>query len=103
MNLVPLQPLPSQTLNVSLAGQACVIAIYQKTTGVFLNLTVDGAPRVFGVLCHDRVRLVRQAYLGFIGDLSFIDTQGRTDPIYTGLGNRYVLAYLDPVDVAGSP
>lgn len=100
MNLVPLQPLPSQILNVSLAGQACVIAVYQKSTGVFLDLTVAGTPRVFGVLCHDRVRLVRQAYLGFIGDLSFIDTQGRDDPQYTGMGSRWVLAYLTPDDIA---
>lgn len=100
MNVVPLQSLPSQTLNVSLAGQACTIAIYQKTTGVFLDLTVAGAPCVFGVLCHDRVRLVRQAYLGFIGDLSFIDTQGRDDPQYTGMGSRWVLAYLTPDDIA---
>jgi hypothetical protein len=100
VNLVPLQPLPSQTLNVSLAGQACVIAVYQKTTGVFLDLTVAGTPRVQGVLCHDRVRLVRQPYLGFVGDLSFIDTQGRDDPQYTGMGSRWVLAYLTPGDLA---
>lgn len=100
MNIIPLQPLPSQILNVSLAGQACVISVYQKTTGLFLNLTVTNTPRVFGVLCHDRVRLVRQPYLGFIGDLSFIDTQGVDDPQYTGLGSRWVLAYLTPEDVA---
>lgn len=100
MNFIPLQPFPSQTLNVSLAGQACTIAIYQKTTGVFLDLTVAGVSRVSGVLCHDRVRLVRQAYLGFVGDLSFIDTQGSDDPQYTGMGSRWVLAYLTPGDLA---
>lgn len=100
MNLIPLQPLPSQTLNVFLAGQACTIAIYRKVTGVFLDLTVASVPRVAGVLCHDRVRLVRQAYLGFVGDLSFIDTQGRDDPQYTGMGSRWVLAYLTPDDLA---
>lgn len=100
MNLIPIQPLPSQILNVSLAGQSCTIAVYQKSTGVFLNLYVAGVPKVLGVICHDRVRLVRQAYLGFTGDLSFIDTQGKDDPQYTGMGSRWVLAYLTPGDLA---
>lgn len=94
MNLIPIQALPSQTLQVTLAGQTCEIAIFQKSTGLFLNLSVDGTPRVSGVLCHNRVRLVRYRYLGFIGDLSFIDTQGQDDPQYAGLGSRWVLAYL---------
>lgn len=101
MLIIPLQPLPSQTLSVAVGVQDCSIAVYQKSTGLFLNLSVGGTPRVQGVLCHDRVRLVRQAYLGFIGDLCFIDTQGKTDPVYTGLGVRYLLAYLSPDDVAG--
>lgn len=100
MIVVPLQSLPSQTLSVSLAGQACAIAIFQKTTGVFLDLTLAGSPCISGVLCHDRVRLVRQPYLGFIGELSFIDTQGGDDPQYTGMGSRWVLAYLTPDDLA---
>lgn len=46
--------------------------------------------------------IVRSAYLGFIGDLAFIDTQGTSDPIYAGLGTRFQLVYLFPVDVATS-
>lgn len=100
MNLVPLQPLPSQFFNVTLAGQACTIAVYQKSTGLYLDLTVANVVRMTGVLCRDRVRLVRQAYLGFVGDLAFIDTQGAQDPDYTGLGARFQLVYLTPADLA---
>jgi hypothetical protein len=38
--------------------------------------------------------------VGFIGDLIFIDTQGTSDPNYTGLGSRFLLAYLSPTDLA---
>lgn len=100
MLLIPTQPLPSQTLTVTLGGQSCAIAIYQKSTGLFLDLTVANTVRMTCVLCHNRSLLVRQAYLGFVGDLSFIDTQGATDPVYTGLGARYQLAYLTPADIA---
>lgn len=100
MNIVPTKAIPSQVLSVTLGGQSCVIALYQKTTGLFLDLSVAGSPTVQGVLCRDRVRLVRQAYLGFIGDLTFIDTQGASDPVYTGLGARYLLGYLSPDELA---
>jgi hypothetical protein len=39
---------------------------------------------------------VRDEYLGFIGDLAFFDTQGMTDPDWTGLGSRYILGYFFP-------
>jgi hypothetical protein len=51
------------------------------------------------VMCMDRVKLVRHAYLGFIGNLGFIDTQGKTDPDYTGFGARYQLIYLEATDL----
>ena len=102
MNIIPTQPVASSFFSVTLGGQNCQIAVYQKTTGLFLDLSVNGVQLVGCVLCHDRVRLVREAYLGFIGDLTFIDTQGLADPVYTGLGSRWVLVYLTPADVAAN-
>ncbi len=96
MKWIPLQPVPSQTLSVVLSGQNCQISVYQKSTGLYLDLKVDDAAIVTTVLCHDRVRLVRSAYLGFAGDLAFEDTLGQTDPQYDSLGSRFVLSYLEP-------
>ena len=45
------------------------------------------------MLCLNLVGLVRSAYLGFIGQLAFFDTQGTSDPDYSGLGTRYQLVY----------
>lgn len=98
MKWIPLQPVPSQTLSVVLSGQNCQISVYQKSTGLYLDLKVDDAPIVTTVLCHDRVRLVRSAYLGFAGDLAFEDTLGQADPQYDSLGSRFVLSYLEPFE-----
>ena len=59
---------------------------------------------VCGVLCENLNRIVRSLYLGFSGDFVFFDTQGGNDPqdpIYTGLGSRFVLVYLTPSDLDG--
>ena len=100
MMTIPLRAVASQTLSVVLAGQNCTINVYQKSTGLFLDLYIDDAPIVTAVLCHDRVKLVRDAYLGFAGDLFFADTQGVSDPVYTGLGAEFQLVYLETSDLS---
>lgn len=102
MNIIPLQPIPAQSFGVMLGGLSCRLSVYQKSTGMYLDLSIEGASVILGVLCHDRVLLVRQAYLGFVGDLAFIDTQGTSDPVYGDLGTRYQLLYLTPGDVSAS-
>jgi len=99
MQIVPLQPLPSQTLTVNLANQVCQIAVYQKMSGLYMNLSVNNVLIIGGVLCENLNRIVRSLYLGFIGDFCFIDNQGSADPDFTGLGTRFSLAYLETADL----
>lgn len=99
MMTIPLSAAASQTLNVVLAGQNCKVNVYQKSTGLFLDLYVDNEAVTAGAICRDRVPLVRAAYLGFVGDLVFCDTQGVSDPTYDGLGARYLLCYLEASDL----
>ena len=40
-------------------------------------------------------KLVREAYLGFTGDLFFVDTQGNDNPDYTGLDGRFLFLWDD--------
>lgn len=98
MLVVPTQPLPNQVLQVVLGGQACTIHLYQKSTGLYLDLAVNDVPIVSGVLCLVGVRVVRSGYLGFAGDLAFFDTRSgdsATDQVASdGLGGRFFLAYL---------
>lgn len=95
MKSIPLQAVPSQTLNVLLDQQNCRINIYQKEPGLFLDLLINDAPLISGIICLDRVLIVRQPYLGFVGNLIFADTLGLEDPYYTGLGDRFELVYLE--------
>lgn len=90
---IPLLAIPSQTFNVSLGSQPCKINLYEKTQGVFMDVYVLNRPIVQGAICLDRVRIVRHSYLGFVGNLGFIDTQGRDNPVYAGFGSRFKLLY----------
>jgi hypothetical protein len=95
---IPTQPVPNQTLQVQLAGQNCRIDIAQKRTAMFLDLYVDESLIIGGVICENKNRIVRSAYLGFIGDLGFVDTRGTDNPYFTGLGSRFIFVYLEATD-----
>lgn len=100
MQIIPVSSAPAQTLGVQLGGQACTIKIYQKSTGLFCDLYVADVLVIGGVACQSANRIVRDAYLGFTGDLIFLDTQGDVDPVASGLGSRWLLVYLDANDIA---
>jgi hypothetical protein len=98
MQTVPLQAVPNQAVTIVLNNQNCQISVYQKLYGLFLDLYVDNLPLVTGVLCENLHLCIISSYLGFIGDLAFSDSQGTSDPVYTGLGTRFNLIYLAPSD-----
>jgi len=100
MLVVPIQPLPNQNFQATLGGQQVSMTIFQTDFGLFANIVSDNRSIVNGVICEDNNRLVRDAYLGFIGDMIIVDTQGSDDPIYTGLGSRWQLIYLEAADIA---
>ena len=100
MLIIPLSPIPSQTLTTTLANQICQLNVYQKFYGVFVDLYVNNSLIIGGVIAQNLNRIVRSIYLGFSGDFCFIDTQGTDDPTYDGLGSRWQLAYLTEDDLA---
>lgn len=91
--IVPLQPVPSQTLTISLGGQAVQVSIRQKSTGLYADVSVNNKLVVGGALCLNATPIVRSGYLGFVGELRFVDMQGKSDPTYDGLGSRFPLVY----------
>src|SRR5208282_4356542 len=100
MQIVPLNPVPSQTQQIVLDGQNVSLNIYtlyptpyfegigflgnaSLYMDVFLNLKPIANTRV----CLNETRvLLDDQYQGFSGDFAFVDTQGSDDPVYTGLG-----------------
>ena len=102
---IPLQATPSQTVNVLLNNQACTINVYTMVGFLFCDLLVNNTLVIGGVICWNLNLIVRDSYFGFVGDLAFVDTQASpttpaTDPVYTGLGIRYVLDYYSPTELA---
>jgi hypothetical protein len=92
--IIPLAAAPAQDFTVALGNQSCRIRLHTRGGGLYLDLWLTDAPIVAGVICQDRNPLVRVAYLGFVGELVFFDTQGTADPDWSGLGARYLLAWL---------
>jgi len=94
MITIPLKAVASQTCTILLDGQYCQLAIYQKATGLYMDLSIDNELVLTCRACLDRVNIVSEEYFGFVGDLQFQDQKGLTEPYYTGLGGRYQLKYL---------
>lgn len=103
MILVPTQAVPSQTMTIQLGNQNVQLNIYQQNYGLFMDVFVNNGLIIGGVLCKNLVRIVRNAYLNFIGDFVWYDiTNSGLDPTYDGVGSRYLLVYLEQgTDVTG--
>jgi len=65
---------------------------------LYCDLSIDGVTLWAGVPCLNTRQLASYPYLGFVGNLAFDDSQGNTDPLYTGIGpgGRYQLLYYQP-------
>jgi hypothetical protein len=102
MQIIPIADTPSQTLTVQLGGQNCLFNLYQKQGALYCDVYVSNTPIVTGVICQNLNRIVRDLYLGFVGDVIFIDTQGTDDPYSPGLGTRFLFSYLETADLNGA-
>jgi hypothetical protein len=92
---IPIADVTAQSFTVALSGQQTEIRLYQNSTGLYCDVSVNNTLIIAGVLCLNLNEIVRDAYLGFIGDLYFLDTQGLSDPSSPGLGARYQFLYTD--------
>ncbi len=99
MLTIPIGDVPSQIFSTTVGGQQVRLRIFTRRQALFADVYVAGTLIVAGALCKNGVPLMRGAYLGFVGDLMFIDTQGAFDPSSPGLGSRYTLVYLSTADL----
>lgn len=94
MQQIPLQSIQSQIIRCVLGNQNVQLFIYQKPEGLFVDVAVQNTTIVSAALALDITPIVCRNYAGFSGNLIFTDTQGNSDPYYTGLADRYALLYL---------
>jgi hypothetical protein len=114
MLLVPIQDVTTQRVRVTVGAQNCLLNLYQldnstvaanDTTEVlplqvlYMDVYVGTVLIIGGVACQNLNRIVRDLYLGFVGDFVFNDTQGSSNPTSPGLGSRYQLIYLETADL----
>lgn len=95
ISTIPLKAVPSQSVNVILAGQPCIIGLRLIGGRQYLSLSLNGEIICQNVLVVNRSAIIRAKYTGFIGELAAIDTQGDEAPQYTGWGTRWLLAFND--------
>jgi hypothetical protein len=98
MQTIPLQPVPNQVTKVVLGGQNCQIRISMRGESLFVDVSANGEDVVSTVIAEDVAPIICRGYVGFSGNLLFIDTQGADAPQYTGLGTRWQLVYLDATE-----
>jgi len=99
MITVSLEAVKEQTVNVALNQQQCSIRLVQRESAIYMDLSVNNVPLIQGVPCLYANKMVRYSYLGFSGDLVFLDTQGTSDPEYSNLGGRYKLFYMTEAEL----
>lgn len=64
-----------------------------------MDLTVNGNPILQGVPCLYANKSVRYKYLGFRGDLFFLDNEGQSDPKWNGLADRFPLYFITEAEL----
>ena len=105
MQIIPVQPVARQTLQITLGGQNVQLSIYQMNDyGLFMDVMMGGVLLVSGVICQQANRILRDSYLGFPGDLAWVDTENVAEPeppYYTGIGSRWVLGFLTTAELGG--
>lgn len=92
---IPVNSVPNQRVSVPLSGHQFDLDIIQRSTGLYMDVTMDGVLMIAGVLCQDRTWIIRYPIYQSPGDFAFVDQTGKNDPDYTGIGLRYLLIYQD--------
>jgi hypothetical protein len=64
---------------------------------IYVDIYVNDALILAGVPALNAQPMILGAYLGFPGELMFVDMQGADDPVYTGLGARWIFCFLAPI------
>lgn len=97
INFITTSKNPFQSFQTNINDQNCTIELMQKRTGMFFSLAVDNIFLIRCILCENLNPLILYKYIKFNGNLFFMDIEGRSDPNYKGLGDRFILVYTDEI------
>lgn len=91
--VIPLDAVPFQRLSVVLDGQNCVLTCRQLGDALYLSLECDQVPIFENELVNRMMEMPAHSTPDFLGRLMMVDTQGREQPNYAGLGSRFFLLF----------
>lgn len=86
MLVIPLSPVPAQSLTSAIGGVNYRFYIRQLEMGIFCDMWENDILFIAGLKCLNAV---------FFRGFQFIDTMGNDDPDYQNLGSRFLLIYGD--------
>lgn len=85
---IPLDAVPNQTVQVQLGQETWEVTLETRLEELYISLSnrTDGVV-LLNRVCRDRTLVS--------GGFFFYDVDGIENPVYTGLGGRYVLVWTD--------
>lgn len=94
IQIVPTQAIPNQRFQIVLAGQNCIIHLYQKGKFMYIDLNCNGRDIRQGAVCLPNISLMNYPTPYFSGVLFFTDnTDHDQPPYYKELGTRFFLCF----------
>lgn len=100
MQIIQTTKEPSQVIKTILGDQQVQILLQQKRQGLLVDVNMNGIDIVTSALALNETPIVCREYLGFPGNLIFVDLEGNSDPTFDGLGDRFNLVYLESDEYA---
>lgn len=91
--IIPIENVPNQSFDVDLNDKTYRFEFITKGFFIYMNLFIDEVKKLDGIICLNNVNLIQYDDIGFKGKIYFYDTQGEFDPVYYGLGDRWILYY----------
>ena len=92
---IPLLPVPSQVVSTTIKQQNIVLSLYLRNGWMFADVSINGIDVSHGTIIRNGVPLISQTYRQITGNISIVDQQGIDDPVYTGLGSRFLAIFDD--------
>ena len=94
---IPVSPIANQRFSLELDKQQVEIELRQIGPALMCSVWVDEQVVFQNSICGNISRVGQFKSNLFDGVLFFVDTQGTSDPVFTGLGERYKF-YFASVD-----
>ena len=91
---IPISDERSQKVTTTLGQQVVDIVLTMRLGKLYADVKANRVPVVSGRVCLNGEPIVNEAFRPFIGELYFEDLQGHEDPVFGGLGKRYVLRWV---------